>query len=277
MGSGVICQIDGIGSQPTFDLKNSMIGKNPTDYLEAGSLGIGSEVLVTPNLTSTDASDVYARVTAIADGNTLTLSTGAGIADADYVFLAHYNAGTPNASNRQMEMMGLKGLIDDATNVDAFESITRSTNIWWKSYINSAPTNRSLTEDIMFTTFLEAKKKGEPKYILTSFDLFAAYGRLLSADRRYTTDMTLNGGFSGVSFNGITFTADYDCPVAEMYFIDPSTLSVEELSPMSFLQEDGAILSRSLTTPAYQATLKYYANLANSAPNKSAAARNLVA
>lgn len=85
---------------------------------------------------------------------------------------------------------------------------------------------------------LEAKKKGDPKIILTSFDLYSAYGRLLSSDRRYTDTMTLNGGFTGVNFNGMTLVADYDCPYTEMYFIDNSTLSVEELSPMSFLQED---------------------------------------
>lgn len=275
-GSGVICQINGIGGQPTFDLDGSMVGKNPTDYLEAGAAGIGSPVMVDSDKV-TATSEVYTRVTAITDGDTLTLATGAGIADNDYVFLAHYNGGTSTVSNRAAEIMGLKGLIDDSTYVDAFQNITRSTSTWWKSYVSSAATNRSLTEDIMFTTFLEAKKKGDPKYILTSFDLYAAYGRLLSADRRYTDVMTLNGGFTGVGFNGITLTADYDCPVNEMYFVDPSTISIEELSPMSFLQDDGNILSRSLTTPAYQATLRYYANLANRAPNKSAVARNLVA
>lgn len=129
----------------------------------------------------------------------------------------------------------------------------------------------------MFDTLLEAKKKGTPKYILTSFDLYSAYGRLLSADRRYTNTMTLNGGFTGVSFNDQALVADYDCPYTEMFFIDPSTLSKEEMAPMSFLNADGNILFRSATTPSYQATLKYYANLANSAPNKSSVARNLVA
>lgn len=275
-GSGVICQIDGIAAQPTFDLKNPMVGKNPTDYLEAGAMGIGTPVMVDSSKT-TATSEVYTFVTAATDGNTLTLNTGAGIADGDYVFLAHYNGTvTPTASNRSAEMMGLKGLIDDSTNVDAFEGITRSTHIWWKSYVNSAAANRSLTEDIMFTTMLEAKKKGDPKIILTSFDLYSAYGQLLSADRRYTESMTLNGGFTGVNFNGLTLLADYDAPYTEMYFIDPSVLSVEELKPMSFIDEDGAILSRSNTTPAYLATLRYYANLASSAPNKCACARNLV-
>ena len=64
--------------------------------------------------------------------------------------------------------------------------------------------------------------------------------------------------------------------LTEVYFIDPSTISIEDLAPMSFLNEDGAILDRNQTTPAWNATLRYYANLAISAPNKNAALRDIV-
>lgn len=128
---------------------------------------------------------------------------------------------------------------------------------------------------MLHTTFLEAKKKGDPKYALTSFDVYSAYGQLLTPDRRYTESMKLKGGFTGVSFSNIPVVADYDCPVDELYFVDPSTLSVEDLAPMSFLNEDGAILDRSSTTPAWNATLRYYAQLAQKAPNKSSSLRDV--
>lgn len=274
-GTGVICQIDGIGSSSTFDLKNPMVGKYATDYLEAGALGIGTPVMVDSDIT-TPTSEVYTRVTAMPSETSFTLAAGSGVADGDYVFLAHYNGGTSSVSNRGAEIMGLKGLIDDGTNVAVLENITRATDTWWKSYVNSAASNRSLSEDLMFTTFLEAKKKGDPKYILTSFDLFKAYGLILAADRRYAPEMKLEGGFTGVGFNGIALLPDYDCPVTEMFFIDSKAISVEELAPMSFLNADGNILSRSASTPAFNGTLRYYANLATSAPNKSAVLRNVI-
>jgi hypothetical protein len=274
-GSGVLGQINGIGSSPSFDLDNPMVGRYVTDYLEAGALGVGTPVMVDSDIT-TATSEVYTRVTAITGNDAVTLATGTGIVDNDYIFLAHYNGGTSSVANRGAEITGLKALIDDGTNMATLQSIARSSNIWWKSYVSSAATNRSLTEEMMFDALLEAKKKGDPKYIITSFDLFRAYGNLLSADRRYSDTMTLNGGFTGVNFNGIALVADYDCPYTEMFFIDPKAISVEELSPMSFLNEDGAILSRSATTPAFNATLRYYANLATSAPNKSAVIRNVV-
>lgn len=276
-GSGVICRVDGIASQPTFDLDTPMVGKNPTDYLEAGAAGIGSMVMLDSDA-DTATSEVYTRVTAIADGDTLTLATGSGIADNDYLFLAHYvSGGSSTVSNRGSEITGLKGLIDDATYVTTLQDLSRSTYIWWKSYANDSATERSLTEEIMFDTMLEAKKKGDPKIILTSYDLFGAYGRLLAADRRYTDTMELKGGFTGVKYNDLALVPDYDAPYKDMFFIDNSSLSVEELTPMSFMDSDGSILSRSATTPAFSATLRYYANLATSAPNKSAVARNLVA
>ena len=277
-GTGVICRINGIGSQPTFDLDTPMIGKNPTDYFEANATSTAGGPVMLDSTVATATSAVYTTVVANTSTSQFTLATGAGIQDDDYVFLAHANGtATPTVSNRNAEMMGLKGLIDDNSNVTTLEGISRDTYIWWKSYVDSSATQRSLTDGLMQTTFLEAKKKGNPKYILTSFDVFSAYGQLLASDRRYTEKMTLNGGFDGVSFNNIPFIADYDCPYDEMYFIDPSSLSVEDLSPMSFLNEDGSILDRSSTTPTWNATLRYYTNLCISAPNKNASLRDIVA
>lgn len=276
-GTGVIGRVNGIASQPSFDLDTPMVGKYVTDYVEANATAAAGGPVMFDSSASTATSEVYTTVTAITANNAITCNTGAGVADNDYMFLAHGNGtATPTVSNRAAEMMGLKGLIDDATNVDALQGITRSTYIWWKSYVNDSSSQRSLTDALMQTTFLEAKKKGDPKYVLTSFDVFSAYGQLLASDRRYSDSMALNGGFTGVSFNTLPFVADYDCPYDEMYFIDPSSLSVEDLAPMSFLNEDGAILDRSSTTPAWNATLRYYANLCTSAPNKNAALRDII-
>ena len=215
---------------------------------------------------------------AITGNYTMTVNSATGVADNDYVFLAHAN-GTSSPTvgrNGTVEMMGLKGLIDDNSNVTTLEGLSRDTYIWWKSYISSSATQRSLTEALLQTTFLEAKKKGTPKYALTSFDIFSAYGQLLATDRRYTSEMALAGGFTGVKFNDIALVADYDAPYDEVYFIDPSVLSIEDLAPMTFLNEDGNILDRSSTTPTWNATLRYYANLAISAPNKCAALRDVI-
>ena len=94
-----------------------------------------------------------------------------------------------------------------------------------------------------------------------------------------TDDKTIFGLGGGARYKvskRIALVADYDCPFDEVYFIDPSTISIEDLAPMSFLNEDGSILDRSSTTPTWNATLRYYSNLCISAPNKNSALRDVV-
>jgi len=275
-GSGVICRINGVGSTPDFDLDTPMVGKNPTDYFEAGATGVGSPVMVDSSATSA-TSEVYTVVSTITSDDNFTLATGSGVADNDYVFLAHNNGtATPSVSNRASEIMGIKGLIDDSSNVTTLQNLSRATYRWWNSYVNSNATQRLLNEALMHKTFLEGKKKGDITLGITSYDLFSSYGQLLSSDRRYTETMELKGGFKGVKFNDIALVADYDHPYDEMNFIDPTTLSVEEMTEMSFMQDDGSILDRSATTAAYTAVLRYYANLAISAPNKNSVLRDVI-
>jgi len=270
VGTGVIGMVSSTPSSG-FTTDTPMVGRYVTDYLEVG------DPIMASSEATTETSAVFTHIATIVGNDSVTVTTESGIADNDYLFLAHKTSGVPTVSNQSKEMMGLKGLIDDSTNITTLQGISRSTYIWWKSYVSSNATQRSLTDALLHTTYLEAKKKGDPKYALTSFDVYSAYGQLLSPDRRYTSDMKLKGGFTGTEFNGLAIVPDYDAPYDELYFIDPSTLSVEDLAPISFLNEDGSILDRSSTTPAWNATLRYYSNLAISAPNKNSVLRDVIA
>lgn len=268
-GTGVICRVNDASPDTTLTFDTPMVGKYPMDYFS-----LGNAIMFASDKDGT-TSTAFTKVSAITGNYDMTVESATGVADNDYVFLAHL-ADTPSASNAGHEIMGLKGLIDDGENVTTLQGLDRSTYIWWKSYVNSNATQRSITEELLYATYLEAKKKGNPKYALTHFDVFSAYGRTLTSDRRYTDTMELKGGFTGLRFNDIVIVADYDCPYDELYYIDPTSLSVEDLAPMSFLDEDGNILDRSSTQPIWQATLRYYANLATSAPNKNAALRDVI-
>jgi len=274
LGTGVIALLNGdVTSDATVNLDTPMVGKDPTDYLEIGN------AIMTSAAVDSESTANFGIITSITDGDTFELTTAmtttSTMDDNDFLFLAHL-ATTPSVSNQGYEIMGLKGLIDDSSNITTLQGLSRSSYLWWKSAVDSAATQRSLTDALMHTSYLAAKKKGNPKFALTSFDVFSAYGQLLSPDRRYTDKMTLKGGFTGIMFNDVLIHADYDCPYDEMYFIDPTSLSSEDLAPISFLKEDGSILDRSSTTPAWNATLRYYANLAINAPNKSSALRDIV-
>lgn len=271
MGTGAICRVNDASPDTTLTFDTPFAGKYPTEYFS-----IGNGVMFSSAVDAA-TSAAYTEVSAITGNYTMTVASDTGIADDDYVFLAHDNGtATPTVSNVNAEIMGLAGLIDDSTNVTTLQGLSRSTYIWWKSYVNDSTTQRSLTDALLHDSYLEARKKGKTKYILTHPDVTSAYGQFLSPDRRYTTSMELNGGFTGVQFNDVIMVDDYDCPYDEAYFIDPTSLSVEDLAPMSFLNEDGNILDRSSTTPAWNATLRYYANLATSACNKNAVLRDVI-
>lgn len=267
-------QIGRISSSPSsgFTTDTPMVGRYVTDYVD-----VGSPILASSEAT-TATSAIYSYIATIVGNDSVTVVTETGMADNDYLFLAHSKgSGTaPTVSNINAEVMGLKGLIDDASNITTLQGLSRATYIWWKAYTDDATTQRSLTDALLHTTYLEAMKKGSPKYALTHYDVYSAYGQLLTPDRRYTSDMKLAGGFSGLEFNGLPIVPDYDAPYDELYFIDPSVLSVEDLAPMSFLNEDGSILDRSSTTPAWNATLRYYSNLAIKAPNKCSTLRDVI-
>ena len=271
VGTGVICRVNDGAVDTTLTFDTPMVGKYPADYFDIDN------AIMFDSTAGSATSAAYTTVTAITGNYDMTVTSASGVADDDYVYLAHANGTTsPTVSNINAEVLGLKALIDDSSNLVTLHNISRSTYIWWKSYVSSNATQRSLTEDLMHTTYLESRKKGNPSYGLTHFDVYSAFGQILSPDRRYTSKMQLNGGFTGLEFNGLPIVPDYDCPYDELYFVDKSTLSVEDLAPISFLNEDGSILDRSATTPAWTATLRYYAQLANSAPNKSSALRDVI-
>lgn len=272
VGTGVVCRVNDASPDATLTFDTPMIGKNPMDYFSVGSGVMFSSAA------DAATSAVYQTVSAITGDNTMTMTADpTGVADNDYCYISHIkSSGVPTVSNVNAEIMGLKGLIDDSSNIATLQGVARGTYIWWKSYVDSSDSQRSLTEELMHDTFLKAKQKGNPKYGLTHFDVYSAYGQMLTPDRRYTSDMKLNGGFTGLAFNEIPIVADYDCPYDELFFIDPSSLSVEDLAPMSFLNEDGNILDRSSTQPAWNATLRYYANLCSTACNHNSVLRDVI-
>lgn len=165
------------------------------------------------------------------------------------------------------EMMGLRGIIDDGGHLDALQTITRSTagNSYWKSSVvdyGSAASPAALQESYMqeAATLVE-KNDGEVSFIETTFGLRDSYVAILQSDKRFVNTTELHGGFKAVDFNGTPLAPDKDCTPYTMYFVDKSTLELYEQSPISWANEDGAVLSRVTNYDAYEAFLFFYANL----------------
>ncbi len=75
-------------------------------------------------------------------------------------------------------------------------------------------------------------------------------------------EITLEGGFKGISFNGIPLVVDRFCPFGTMYLLNTNDFKLHQLCDWKWLEgEDGKVLKQIPGKPVYTATLVKYAEL----------------
>lgn len=208
---------------------------------------------------STVSSATAAKLSAAAD---------ADVADDDVIT----RAGATNRTDMtSYEMMGLKGIIDDNTYVDTLEGLSRTTYPHWNCSTSSTDSNSGTLRDITLDliqaqiTAVEANG-GKTNLIISDHALRDAYAALVVADKRFVNTMKLDGGFMALEYNGIPWVADGDCPNNTVFFVDTDHLQIMQMSDWSWMDRDGAVLSRVSGSDAYEAVLYWYADLATDRP-----------
>lgn len=217
-----------------------------------------------------------ATVTAVS-GNTVTVSAYGTAAPNDYVF-------RDDALNA--ECMGLLGIVDTTTYVTTLQGISRSTYPEWRAQVFTNPagagTARQISEALLDDTLLQIEELGEGNVSLgiTSRIQFRKIGNLLTPDRRYAYNTTLQGGFKAVEWAGVPVAWDRDCPVDtngndHLFWLDESELARYMLAEMDWDDEDGNILARNAGYATYDATLFEYGNLGTTAADNHGVIRDL--
>jgi hypothetical protein len=160
----------------------------------------------------------------------------------------------------------------DQTLVTAqFGQIDRKTgNLFWDSGdLNNSGTTRDLTLDLMQQAFDETDIEADelPGLILTDHPIKRRYASLLVSDKRYPAggEITLDGGYRALEFNGVPLVADRDASLTRtpgvlnrLYFLTESALEFEVLEDWKWMERDGAVLSRVSNVDAYEATMFSY-------------------
>lgn len=212
----------------------------------------------------------------------LSAAHNADVADNDWIIRtgARVVGGGSLAANPSYEMMGLKGIIDDATYVTTLHNLSRSSYSWWKSATFSGDDNsgtlRDLSLELMQAGVSAVEKEGEVvDLILCDHALRDAYAALVVADKRFVNTMKLDGGFSALEFNGIPLVADIDMPANTMFFINTASLQLMQMGDWNWMDRDGAVLSRVADADAYEAVIYWYADLACSKPKANAFLRDI--
>lgn len=207
---------------------------------------------------------------------TLSAAANADVADNDVVVRAN----STDDAGTSYEMMGLKGIIDDATYVTTLHNLSRSTYAWWKASTFSTDDNsgtlRDLTLDLIQDGVSAVEKNGGMvNLIISNHDIRDAYAALVVADKRFVNTLNLDGGFKALDYSGIPWVADRDCPPNTVFFVDTNHLEIMQMSDWNWMDKDGAVLSRVSGSDAYEAVLYWYADLTTDRPRAHAFLRDV--
>ena len=70
--------------------------------------------------------------------------------------------------------------------------------------------------------------------------------------------MKLDGGFTGLEYNGVPLIVDNDAIDGEIYFLTTKDLQLYRMSDYDWMDKDGAVLSRISGYDIYEAVLFRY-------------------
>lgn len=159
------------------------------------------------------------------------------------------------------EMMGLRGIVDDATDLSTFENIRCDNgNRIWRAVRISSSTN--LTSDLLQRLLDDVRVLGgeSPDYIIMHHLQRRKYLDIVVPQKRYN-DQKLDAGNSKLSFNGIDLTLDEDCQTGTVYALNKKYINRFEVAPLSLGRYDGSdTYLRLVNQDGYQAFWRMYAN-----------------
>lgn len=206
-------------------------------------------------------------VASITDGTTFTISgTLAGSPAATY--------GVYIAGSRDLEMMGLGGIVSATTTVQGLDV---STYPWWVATVQAnGGTARAISDTILQKALdtLTQNSNGKASAMYTTYGVRRAYQSILAAQKQFVNTMTLTGGFDTIAYNGLPIIPDKNAPSGKIFVVDESKLKFYRMSDnggedngLFWLEEDGNMLKYVTGYDAYEAILCLYSNLGTTMRN----------
>jgi hypothetical protein len=166
-----------------------------------------------------------------------------------------------SAASDGKEMMGLRGIIDDTTDLTTFQNLNASTNDIWRA-VRIDASSGNLTSDLLQRLEDDVTLAGgeEPDFLIMHRKQRRKYLDILVPEKRYM-DGKLDAGFQKLSFNGKELWLDKDCQDNVVYTGKKSELRKFELAPMSLAGHEGSDKYLRLSNQdAYQTYWVHYCN-----------------
>jgi hypothetical protein len=130
-----------------------------------------------------------------------------------------------DAVTNQKNIDGLKGAVDDGTVAPSYGGITRSSNVFWKSQIDSATTTMTLAA--LNTLFGNCQAGGRtPTVIFGTQANYNRYWALNTSGQAFPVQpaghdaQLAQSGFSNLVFNGVPFLVDSNVPANHVFMLN---------------------------------------------------------
>lgn len=186
-------------------------------------------------------------------------SLGAALASTDAIVKENIR---DSAATDGKEMMGLRGIADDGTELTTFENLSAATNYLWRGRrIDAASGN--LTSDLIQRLIDDvAVLSGENiDTLIMHRKQRRKYLDIVVPQKRYA-EQKMDAGFSKLEFNGLELWLDVDCQDDRVYALKRSLLEKFELSPMEVGTHDGSDkFLRAANFDKFQSYWRHYCNL----------------
>jgi peptidoglycan hydrolase-like protein with peptidoglycan-binding domain len=201
-GNGILCKIpaamDAAGLSFTVDNRNFLVIGMIVDIYAANEASVATGREITNIVNGT--------------GRTATVTVSGDN------FQAAANAFLTVQGSYEAELTGLSLLINKNNTI---YGVDRANNGWLDSVIYDLSSASGITDEVILEAILEADHKGGTiNYIAVSTDVYLAYSRYLSLQKRNVNTMQLKGGFSGITFN----YAGRDIPIVQSQYVPANTL-----------------------------------------------------
>lgn len=196
------------------------------------------------------------------------LSTSLGAAVDTTVQIVKQNI-RDSAPSDGKEMMGLRGIIDDSTDLTTFQALRCDSGqiLEWRSRrINASSAN--LTSDLLQRLIDDVgildPDGEEPDMLIMHRQQRRKYLDLVVPQKRYA-DGEMDTGFKKLSFNGLEAFLDKDCQVDTVYAVRKEKIRKFELEALGMGRHEGSdVFLRLVNQDVYQAYWRHYCNYGTS-------------
>lgn len=239
--------------------------------IDIGTVAAPTTVVEARTINSVD----YANGTITISGGTISTTTG-----THFIFRSG-NGGAIGGAG-QKEVTGLRSIINSG---DSVHGVSGGTYGAWNSYVDdNSGVLRAVSENLFIRASHEVGRRSGKNVNLwvTSDGVHRQLSNQLQSIKRFPNTNVLSGGYEALDMSSasqgsmsgekVSLRWDVDCPNFTAFGLNTNHLKEHKSSDWDWMDEDGSVLARSITTSggrvdAYDATLFKYSELATDQRN----------